>query len=227
MLENKEFLSRGIVIKDESSWDFMLDTENSLILIPYKFKPENLGYANQNGHFVLIPETLNVSYTIGDVVKLEKMDRHNRIDALKSMGLNKREAEKIYKDTHGYLAPIRRHQKLRANHIVPDWVNQFKTDILITTLIVTEWNSENENDKEIISKLADISYNDFETELLKLASVSDSPVRQVGNIWQVISKMDFWVLISHKINKKTIESLESIIFEVLGETDPSYDLSAE
>ena len=221
--EKEEFIPRVLIVNKESAWDFILDTQTSLILLPNGFIPENLGYANKKGHFVIIPRELEFPFSASKKIQIERMSREDRINALKSMDLSEEEAKKVYKDTNGYFGPIRRHEKLKPrDYIIPDWINKFDTNILVTALIATEWN--NQKDKEPISCLADMSYDSFENQLLKLASVSDPPVRLVGDVWQVISKMDFWALISHKINKKIIERLEPIVIEVLGETNPVYDL---
>lgn len=225
LIHDDELAHRVLIVKDQKQWDILLDSQNTLILIPQDFTPKNIGIAKSKGHYILIPVGPNASKTASQEIQLEKMLRDDRIDALKSMGLDPDQAVEIYDVTRGYLDPIRRHEILGPlENTIPEWIDQFDYNILITSLIATEWDNRNEKDKEALSKLANVPYQQFEEKLFELADVSEAPVRLVGSNWQVVSKIDFWSLVAHKINQQRIERLESIIFDILGETDPSYDL---
>lgn len=228
LIHDDELAHRVLIVKDQKQWDILLDSQNTLILIPQDFTPKNIGLAKSKGHYILIPVGPNASKTASQEIQLEKMPRDDRIDALKSMGLDPDQAVEIYDVTRGYLGPIRRHEILGPlENTIPEWIDQFDYNILITALMATEWDNRNEKDKETLSKLANVPYQQFEEKLFELASVSEAPVRLVGSNWQVVSKIDFWSLVAHNINKQRIERLESIIFDILGETDPSYDLPPE
>ncbi|MEM7758436.1 MAG: hypothetical protein AAF298_09975 [Cyanobacteria bacterium P01_A01_bin.40] len=218
--------SKMLIVKDQKQWDILLDTQNTLILIPQEFTPTNIGYAKEKGHFVVLPVDSNAPKRSYQEIQLEKMSKDDKIDALKSMGLSKDIAEEIYNDTRGYLGPIRRHKTLQPQeYILPQWLDKFDSTILIAVLMATQWDSNKEKDKEVLSKLADLPYNQLEEKLLQLASITESPVRLVGNTWQVISKIDLWSLIAHQINKRSIERLDSVVVDVLSESDPSYELA--
>jgi len=227
LMQDEDLASRLLIVRDRSSWDILLDTQNSLILIPRGFTPENIGYAKQKGHLVIIPGSSNISESSSQCeIYLDKMSRDNRISALQSMGVRKDQAEQIYSDTHGELGPIRRHKILGPNEsTIPQWVNDFDLNIVIAALMATEWDNRKEKDKETLSRLSGVPYEQVEEKLFVLASVVDAPVRLIENVWQVISKRDLWSLVCYKINRQSIERLENVILTVLGESDPSYDLA--
>jgi len=228
MVQNEELASKVLIVKSQKQWDILLDTQNTLILLPLGFIPENIGYARKKGHFPVIPTDSNAPQTASKTTLLEKMSRDDVINALQSMGLSEEQAKEIYSDTRGYLGPIRRHKILGPQeNIVPEWADHFDSNILVTALLATEWDNRKEKDKEAISNLAAVTYEKLEEKLLEVASTAEPPVRLVGNVWQVVSKIDLWSLIAHKINKQHIERLEPIVFTVLGEKDPSYDLDAK
>ncbi|WKZ18655.1 MAG: hypothetical protein QY310_14685 [Candidatus Jettenia sp. CY-1] len=228
LMPDEELAPRALTVKDQNQWDILLDIQNTLILIPQGFIPANIGYAKQKGHVVVIPVDSIATQTASKEIELKKMFRDDMINALQSMGLTNDQAEEIYSDTRGYLGPIRRHKVLGPQDtIIPVWCNQFDSNILVTVLLATEWDSKQEKDKEAISQLAAIPYEELEQKLSELALTTEPPVRLIGSVWQVVSKIDLWSLIAHKINKQLIERLEIIIFDVLGETDPSYDLPPE
>lgn len=228
-LKNNENLSsKVLIVKDQVSWDFLLDSGNTLILIPKDFTPENVGYAKQKGHFVVIPVDFNSPSSISHEIKLEQMPRLDRINALQTMGLSKENAEQIYADTHGYLEPIRRHELLGSNEFsIPDWVDNFDSNILFAILMATKWDNQKDKDKNAISRLANVPYDQLEEKLFELSSFGDSPIHLVGNIWQTVSKFDFWSLFAHKINRQNIERLENVVLDILSELNPAYELAPD
>lgn len=225
---DEELAPKVLIVEDQNLWDILLDTQNTLILIPQRFSPKNIGLAKQKGHFIVLPIDSNAKRTASQEIQLGKMSRDDRINALQSMGVNLGQAEKIYNDTRGYLGPILRHEILEPQEYnTPEWIDKFDANILVAALMSTEWNNRKEKDKEALSRLADVPYEQLEEKLLELATVSEAPVRLVGSNWQAVSKIDLWSLVAHKINKQRIERLESVIFDILGESDPSYDLPPE
>ncbi len=229
LMRDEKLAPRVLIVRDRSSWDILLDTQNALILIPRGFTPENIGYAKQKGHYVIIPGGLNSTENSAQCdILLNKMSRDSRISALQSMGIGKDKAEQIYNDTHGDLGSIRRHKILGSQEdVTPEWMNNFDANIVVAVLMATKWDNRNKKDKEALSRLAGVPYEKFENKLFELASVVDAPIRLIENTWQVISKRNLWSLTSSKINRQSIERLDHVILDVLGESDPSYDLVPE
>jgi hypothetical protein len=151
------FSNRVLIVKDQSSWDWLVEFETPLVLIPEGFTPTGLGSAVSKGHYVI--ETLGDYESASANIQLERMPRGERISALKSMDLTEQNAEQIYGDTHGYLEPILRHQKLVPLDRTPvKWASEISSDILFAILFATEWEESNTDDKKAISSLAGIDY---------------------------------------------------------------------
>lgn len=225
---DEELAPRILVVRDQSQWDILSDSQNTLILIPYGFVPSNVGYAKQKGHSVILPVGLGALKTASEEILLERMSRDDILKALQSLGLDERKSEEIYKNTRGYLGVIRRHKLLGLQEsIIPTWVDQYDINILAAVLFASQWDYKKEKDKEVLSKLAGIPYNELEKKLFELVSQDEPPIRLVGNIWQVASKIDLWSQIAKRISRLDIERLEQIVFDVLGELDPSYELPPE
>ena len=53
---------------------------------------------------------------------------------------------------------------------------------------------------------------------------SDPPIRQVGSVWQLISREDSWYLLSRFIVRDDLESFKNFTLSVLGIIDPQYEL---
>lgn len=221
-LKDNAILSpKTLIIKEQKAWDTIVDSKNALILIPYKFTPENIGYTRKRGHNVILPEPETVSLQSSDL-KLERMSRSDRIKALNSLCLSEKQAEKIYKETRGYLEIIKRHALLTPqDRIMPGWINKYDTNILFSIFFVTEWNRKFQKDISTLSRVSNLPYEELEQKLSELKNEEEPPIRLVGDVWQLISKIDFWSLISHKVERRYIESLKEIVVEVLGESDLS------
>jgi len=221
-----ELSARALIVKNQATWDQLMDSKNSLILIPLEFKPGNMGAAIRNGHNVVL--ALDKRDSASSDIQLDRMSRQARIAAIQSVGLSEDQAEKVYDDTKGYFEPISRHSLLKPiDRPHPLWADSTSTDILFAALFATEWDTTNAADKEIMATLATMNYQEFEQQVFELTRVPDFPTRLIGSIWQVISKMDMWLLIAPHLRKIHLERLGSIIKPVLSDHDPAFDLPVD
>ena len=220
------FSNKVLVVKDQVTWDWLVDFDTPLILIPEGFPPKGLGSAIAKGHHVI--EALGIYDSASASIQLERMPRGERINALKSMGLAERNAEQLYNDTHGYLEPILRHQKLiPLDRTLVKWSSEISSDILFAVLFGTEWEESNSDDRKAISSLAGIDYESLEKVITELSKQSDPPIRLLGNVWQVISKIDMWHIIAPRLSKLHLDRLGSVAKQLMTDIDPSFDLAPD
>lgn len=224
-----EYEDRVKIIKSQEAWDSAVATEDSLILVYRGFIPTNIGLAITKGHFVIeAEESINIKDGVHDIVTLPKIKKGLQVSILEKMNFNHRDAWKIIEDTKGFFHAIVQHPMLEPyERINPAWVEKYSLDVLITILFINSWNKTYEADKDIINQLSSIEYEDFEKELHLLAKEANAPIRLVGNIWQVISKINLWDLIASKIPDSHLEKLKSVVIEVFTEIDPAYELEAD
>lgn len=223
LIQEYKYNSRTLIVKDQSAWDWVMTVEHPLILISENFTPNGIGGAVAKGHHVILAtDSLDSAHSL---IELSRMSRQNRIDAIKSIGLSDKKAEQVYRETKGYLEPILRHKMLSPIDIsIPEWVENVNSDVLFSVLFATEWNSNNEKDREVMASLSDFCYNEFEKNVIELSKQPDPPVRLVGNIWQVISKVDMWLRIAHRIAQPHLNRLGGVTVDVIKDLDPSFDL---
>lgn len=218
-----ELTARVLIVKNQTTWDQLMESKYSLILIPQSFSPGNIGNAVSKGHSVVL--ALDKRSSVSSDIKLARISRQDRITSIQSLGLAEDQSEKVYNDTKGYFEPILRHYLLKPiDRPRPSWADSSDTDTLFASLFATEWDSTNDADKDIMSALSGIDYQDFERHLYEITKEADSPLRLVGNVWQVISKIDMWLLIAPHLRKTHLERLGSIIKQALSDPDPAYDL---
>jgi hypothetical protein len=224
------FSSKALVIKDQGSWDWLIDFDQSLVLIPDGFRPSAIGRAVTKGHHVLLPLSVHHAGSTNDGIHINQMPRQDRILALQEIGLSETQAEQVYSATKGYLEPILRHSLLRALDIQAfevRWKDKVDSAILFAALLATEWDESNQNDREMLSTLSGIEYLSFEKTINELSREPDPPIRLLGNIWQVISKTDMWHLVGSRLSKLHLSRLEGVAKQTMADLDPSYDIKAE
>ncbi|TXL14246.1 hypothetical protein BMR04_13555 [Methylococcaceae bacterium HT3] len=216
---------RCLIIKDQESWDCITSRKQSLILVPLGFTPSGKGTAVSNGHTVISAiDEKDIKADKADIC-LSHQSRLDRQEGLKKLGFNDEEIQSLYDDTKGYLEPLLRHPLLKpVDFELPDWPNKFKSEVLFAVLFASEWCDENKYDKEALEILSGLRYSEFNQIIIKLSKENDTPIRLVGKVWQVISKVDYWLLIESKIAVPYFKCLGKTISIVLADLDPSYDL---
>ncbi len=227
LLANDAFRSRCLIVKNQVSWDLMTQSNcQSLVLIPMGFQPNSIGCAVKNKHTVLLAVDDKDSQMVS--ITLHRQPRLVREAAIQKLGFDERTASQLYQETKGYLDPLLRHHLMQPiDYASPSWPRTISSDVLFAVFFATEWNDNNDHDKKSLEILSGLSYSQFETAVIELSKVEDPPVRLVGNVWQVISKMDFWLLIAPLIAKPHLNRLEEVTNDIMADFDPSYDLPTE
>ncbi|MEA5536604.1 hypothetical protein [Crocosphaera sp. XPORK-15E] len=215
---------RCLIIKSQEAWDFMATSEQSLILIPYGFSPTGIGAATAKGHTVLI--AVDDKDTPSESICLSRQPRLIREEGFKKLwpGDNKDSednARVLYRETKGYFEPLLRHPLLRPiDYKKPTWSNNASLDVLFAALFASTWNEDNEYDCQAMKVLSGLSYSDFKNNITHLSHENDPPIRKIGNQWQVIAKIDFWLLIAPKIAEPYLQRLGKIAPVILADEDP-------
>lgn len=225
---NQEYIQKVRIIKNQEAWDSVMDSGEELILLYRGFTPSNIGVAITKGHFVVeAEETITLIDKPHITIELPKIKKSHQVDTLQEMGLNHRDAWRVYEDSKGFLYAIAQHPLLQPmERIKPDWVSHYNIDVLSTILFINSWNKTNKTDTKIVEQLSNMSYEEFEKKLHNLKNEENAPIRLIANVWQVISKINLWDLMADKISLTQVERLKPIVLEVFSEIDPAYELES-
>jgi hypothetical protein len=225
----EEYIDRVKIIKSQDAWDSALDSDDSFILVYREFTPSNIGMAIAKGHFVIeAEESINIKDSSHDIITLPRIEKNLQVSTLEKMGFDYKDAWKIIEDTKGFFHAIVQHPMLQPyERINPEWVEKYSLDVLIAILFVNSWNKTYKADMDIINHLSGIEYEYLEKELYLLAKESNPPIRLVGNVWQVISKINLWDLMVNKISDNHLEKFKIVAIDVLTEIDPAYELDPD
>lgn len=158
ILNDDSLSSKFLTVLDQSAWDDIASDKSPLILMPINFQPNGVGDAVSNGHTVILPADESSQQT--PLIRLDKRPRLVEQEAIQKLGLNDSQASKLYSDTKGYLEALLRHEILRPrDYIAPKWPTDIDADVLFAAFFATEWNSNNDNDKDILSALSGMDYD--------------------------------------------------------------------
>lgn len=220
--ERFQHLSRCVLTHTEATWRYVSSTQDGLILVPTDGLPRSI----PTNHHVLLPISQEYSPTQNSL-KLLRLTRTQFWQALKDMGLTTERAYDLTKESKRNLPILRRLLANAPELLTPNWAKPENARSLIPALLVGAWNEDKAEDREILAKLAHKSYSEVVSDLIRWKNCSAPFVRQVGNIWQVISRQDAWRLLAPFVLKDDLEILEIVVSSVLGELDPKYDLPVD
>lgn len=220
--QSVEYLSQCIIVQNQSSWRYFATTQDSLILIPAFEQPKFL----PREHHTFIPIGKNISSAKEGLV----LSRPNKTDfrqALVDMGLSEERAYNLTKNSKRNLNVLRRLIAIAPELHTPDWTLSENARSLIPVLLAGAWDDTKQGDREVIAKLARKPYEEVVEDISRWVNSSDPPVRQVGSVWQLISREDSWHLLSRFIVRDDLEAFQDVTLSVLGTLDPRYELPLE
>lgn len=222
--EKEYFLSKSVVVSDQNSFRHITTTcKGGLLLIP-TFKETETAISYSNTHHIFIPlgpdDTINKKKLV-----LSHIRREEFINALVKMGISKELAEKYSRDTARILSVLRR--QLSPASTQPEWAKAENARKLIPALLIGKWNENTQGDKEIISEIAKLPYEEYIPSLKTWSYKPDPPILKVGEVWRLTSHIDSFFALSPFLTKEDFENFKNISLKVLREINPALELEPE
>ena len=221
--EKEHFLSKSIVISDKEAFRHVTTTCKGSLLLITEFEEIEIA-RSQHNHYVFVPLSPDNTVTKNKII-LPRLERDKFVYALKKMGIREEDAEKLSRDTARSLTVLRRHLSNASEQ--PEWAKPERAIEILPVLLVAKWDENKQGDKEIISEIAEISYNEFISNLKKWLYKPDPPILKIGEIWRLTSPLDAFFALSPFLTKNDFEKLKEVSLKVLREIAPSLDLEPE
>lgn len=223
LAERERHLARCILVEDIASWRHLALSVQPLVLIPLFDEREVVPRAVKQGHYVLIPIGRDEPSSSATII-VPRLKRDRAKPALIAMGLSDEKAEDLATLARRSLMALRRRLAIRPEVQRPEWAKPAAARTLLPAMLVGGWNDTLAGDREILAKLARQPYEQVNEILARVANEPDPPIRRVGDVWLVASKEDAWVLVGRFVSREDLENFESVVLDVLGQPDPSFDL---
>lgn len=223
--ERESCIARSVVVGDVTAWRQVVIGSGGLVLIPMFEERDIAARAAREGHHVLIPLGREDSVA-STTVKLQRPLRGYARDALEGMGLRGERAEELAALARRSLTALRRKLAIAPEVQSPAWAKPSEARALTPVILVGTWNDASAGDREVVARLARKSYGEVDGALARWSNESDPPARRVGDLWLLVSKEDAWGLLARFLTREDLENFESVVVDVLGAADETYDLPA-
>jgi hypothetical protein len=142
---------------------------------------------------------------------------------IKEIKLSEHRAKQIARDTKGSLIALL--WLIGSGPIgVPRWASRKDATTHASLMLAGSWIGNNGNDRKIIEQLSKQAYRDIET-LLQSAEIPEGPWIHRGVEWLYAARDFVWGQLVGKVTETMLGDFHGIVREVVGEKDPSLELS--
>ncbi|ODR91500.1 addiction module antitoxin [Sinorhizobium alkalisoli] len=146
----------------------------------------------------------------------------------KGLGAMKLDEGEIKRLSHssGQSLTVLRRQLSKVEAIkTPHWASDSATSTwLIPMMFVGAWNVDNESDREALSLIANMPFEELERRVQELVSLNDAPLWSIGSYRGVVSKIDTLFAIARWVTSTDLDRYLEMAKMVLAEDDPALDL---
>lgn len=219
--ERDKFLTRAVIVNGATSWQNIITCDKPLILIARLKEIDGIGTAIGKGHHVFVPSERVSS---GSDHLLPRIVRDAAEQALKEMGFNYEQGGRYATLARRSLLALRRKLAIASATQQPAWAKSENARILLTPLLVSAWDDSSDGDRIVLSKLANMPYENLQNHLVRWVNESDPPLRRVGGIWAIASQEDAWLLLARYLTDDDLKRFEDVVLEVLSEINPALEL---
>ena len=228
--EQSKIASRAVIIEGVDPWRAFADSNQPLIMIraeQLELTPELVAEAYRKGHHVLAPLSLMAPHE-GGTHRLERIDRFELQEDLQKNGkCEEAEARALAQHAGGSFSVLKRKFASAPLTKVPKWSEGAAATDLAPLLLIGAWSERIPADKVIVAKVAGRSYEEILRTLGQWRNAPDAPVRWTNGIWEFVSPLDAWTLLSRSLTSAQLDAFEDAARAVLGHDAPMYELAKE
>ncbi|MEO8034995.1 MAG: hypothetical protein ABI837_11240, partial [Acidobacteriota bacterium] len=216
---------RAVVVPNESAWQTLAISRDSLILIPL-FTPSSIVGAERNGHRVVLP--LSAADGGGDdAIDIGPIDREATEKILESLNVPTNKARDLAHLARRSMMAFRRVQGRTPELSRPAWSSSPEAHTIAMVMLAGAWDETSDADRAAVSRIADMPYPQLERELVRWSRETDAPFRHIGSRWMIVSKEDSWPLLFSAITRDDLRRFHDVTVEILSATDPRLDLEQD
>ncbi|WP_244425787.1 helix-turn-helix domain-containing protein [Rhizobium etli] len=221
----EHYLCRCLVAASPEMARLAGDSATPLIIVVLDPEPGLVQLLAKKGHHVLAAYGQDNASSKIEVV-LERPSRESIEVSLHGIGVPPESAKSLARESARSLSILRRQMPGVAGRL-PRWAQEAPSQSLLASLLAGGWDESNEGDRTILSRLADMPYEQFVAGIAGFAGNFDSPLRRVGSTWKLASPRDAWGLLARHLSTVHVERFAAVAFDVLSATDPRFEMSQE
>ncbi|WP_263350006.1 helix-turn-helix domain-containing protein [Acidicapsa acidisoli] len=221
----KQQASRCIIASTANAAIALGKSPTPLVILIEASKPGLATELMQQGHHLLIAHGSQVG-TSDLLNSLSRPDPEVFKDALVVMGFTDDRATALTRDSARKLTILRRLIPTTTIASHPDWASGETGKLILPLLLAGAWDTSSEGDRRALETLSGKAFADLEALFPGWAAVGDTPLRHAGMTWKLASPFDAWFRLAHLLSKSELERFVDVAKQVLGETDPRFDMDS-
>ena len=227
-LQQQQFMSRTIVALSSNGLNNICNGFKNAIIIP-AFKNEFIPPISDN--ILIFPTEINgpidLLYKNSPRYKIETRRRKVFTEALKKLGFDANEANKIAGDIKCRFSPFLRKITNNIQFKLPSWASNPYISNLIPALFANAWEEEFEGDKIALEILSGQKYDAYISSIIEYTCGDNMPIFNLEHSFACISVNELWDVLAKHINSEFFENYKKCVNYIFAETDPTYDLSED
>ena len=216
---SQSFIDRCIFAYDEKSVRELLTEYHDIIVIT-SCKVDNYGvYVRENNNSIVFASNHSEKNPYGKVIILTGHDFFMFQQSLIDSGLSEIEANRAAIDS-GRSVSVLRHQ-LKFVSTRPEWTHREDLKKVIPVMLLGRWVDNWDGDKEVISELSGIDYEELSPLLLEWLHIDNSPFGCYNHCWYVLSPYDTYLYIMEYITDDYFKRFFNVLKKSLADLDPN------
>lgn len=212
-----------VIVPSGSALRSLTAHESPLTLVIDFDSSHAVASATRQGHRVLVPLSWEATPR-SDCIRVSRLSVDGAAKALAEIGIPDERARRLARLARRSFQAFRRKIALGPELREPAWAQSAEGPALLPAMLAGAWQATADGDREAVARLAGGDYEKIRTPAVRWANASDPPVRQIGDIWYVVSRDDAWSLVARYLQQDDLRRLEEVILMVLGNPDPRFDL---
>lgn len=222
VMNNNKLLLNSLVITDEQGWQYVQNNPEVKIVICAS--PEIAKQPSVKNDLTLIsPQSLGNKPADEKNIILERASYSEFEKALVALGEEESDAKRLSHQAGRSWSVYRRLKAINPAISKPDWSDGNSLALSLLSLIGS-WDGNNANDKAFVSSIAQTEYQNIESELLKLASIDDTPVIKIDQIWKIKSPVEVLPFVSNTISSELVEHYFDSLLKLFLTKHPKFEL---
>ena len=219
-------MAKSLVVDSTDAWRYLEHHRQPLTLIRNFDGNVAPRLAARQGHHILIP-LHEAEDPRGNGTTLPKPGRDETVRALIQMGLTEQSARRLARRTARRLPIVRRQLIEEAGGPTPEWASSEGYPWLPGLALIGQWDENNPNDKELIAKVINHSYEGIESNIAYLTLIPGSPLTRVGGLLRFACHEEAWHLLAPFLTSTQIRRFAAAAVEALGQKSPQFDMAID
>lgn len=213
------FFNRAIIIKGKEELREITSNHENLIIIYNSQGNEVIENPTPELNHILNTLDFKIS-TSGVSLPIPTGDSFAK--SLEGSGLEWEKAYSLSKQCGRSFSALRRILADIPGRI--SWTENKDLKQLIPIFLLQKIDTRKNGDRQLITKLAQKLFEEYESEIREWSLISDNPVYLISNHWRVVSPYDLFFALARFITTSQLRLFEEAVMEALCEIDPALDL---